>query len=90
MIARDQCIYLTLPTGLQAIEPPPLALEDGQAHPTEVAAWSGATCREVFNKEAPMFALGMCRDCYNVYIKSSGGIWTNAADPPAYTRNLRK
>jgi hypothetical protein len=36
------------------------------------------------------FAFGMCQECYMSYIQASGGIVNGAADPPAFTRNLRK
>jgi hypothetical protein len=53
-------------------------------------ATSGACCRHVVNKTKAEFAFGMCQECYISYIQVSGGIVREAADPPAYTRNLRR
>uniref|UniRef100_A0A7S3QLZ1 Cyclin-like domain-containing protein n=2 Tax=Dunaliella tertiolecta TaxID=3047 RepID=A0A7S3QLZ1_DUNTE len=38
----------------------------------------------------PIFAHGMCRNCFEEYLTVSGGICPGAVDPPAYTRNVSR
>ena len=79
---------------LQAIAGPgdePAQQENAQALVTTgTGGASGAACRHVVTKTAAELAFGMCSECYTAYIRASGGIVAGAADPPAFTRNLRR
>lgn len=38
----------------------------------------------------PVFASGMCKDCYIHFVQATGGMSSRGADPPAYTRGRQK
>jgi len=41
-------------------------------------------CPHVAEEGAPHSAMGMCSDCFKHFLKTSGGVWGVAADPPAF------
>ena len=58
--------------------------------PAAAGSGSGAACRHVVTKQRAELAAGMCSECYTGYVQASGGVVSGAADPPAFTRNLRQ
>lgn len=38
----------------------------------------------------PVFASGMCKDCFVHFVRATGGVHSKGANPPAYIRGLEK